>query len=188
MDFDTRIFLELNRVFSDPVATFLFSAATALGNGLVLAVLVLPSLYFFDRARFREHALAMVLAVAFSGLVVTVIKIPLDRVRPPEHFATLGQEVHTPLGTPKDRSFPSGHTQTAFGAAIYLSCMYPALSPIFLLLACLAGVSRIAVGVHFPLDVLAGAAIGSLGAVIGFSLNQRRLKKGRLKKNLKREL
>ena len=81
---------------------------------------------------------------------------------------TIRGEVHTPTGTPSDKSFPSGHTQTAFGAATYLSCLYPAASPIFLGLAALTGLSRIALGVHYPSDVLAGALFGIVFSLLGF--------------------
>jgi undecaprenyl-diphosphatase len=93
------------------------------------------------------------------------MKIAVDRPRPGEHFQSTDVVVHIPFGTPPDRSFPSGHTQTAFGAATYLSCLFPAASPLFLILAALVGLSRVAMGAHFPLDVLVGAIIGA-----GFSL------------------
>jgi undecaprenyl-diphosphatase len=117
----------------------------------------------------------MAVAVAVGGLAVMGIKAAVDRERPADHFEGPGVEVSTPVGTPGDPSFPSGHTQTAFGAAAFLSCMYPAAAPFLLIAAALVGVSRVALGVHFPLDVLAGAVIGAAFAVAGFRLNRRRL-------------
>jgi len=172
---DGEIFLLINRACSGPLAAAFFSAATYLGDGIVLAVLVLPALFFKNRVVFREQAIPLVLTVAFSGLVVNVAKIAVNRDRPPQHFEAEGIEVSVPLGTPKDRSFPSGHTQTAFATAVYLCCLFPRLAPVFLLLAGLVGVSRIAIGVHFPADVLVGGTAGSLISLAGFSLNRRRL-------------
>ncbi len=57
-------------------------------------------------------------------------------------------------------SFPSGHTANAFGAAWILSRVWPQGAPVFLTLASLVGLSRIYVGVHYPSDVLFGAAAG----------------------------
>jgi undecaprenyl-diphosphatase len=172
---DGELFLLINRSFSGPVAAAFFSAVTYLGDGVVLAALVLPALFLRGRVTFREHALPLVLTVAFSGIVVNVAKIAADRDRPPAHFAAQGVEVSTPLGTPRDRSFPSGHTQTAFATAVYLCFLFPRLAPVFLALAALVGLSRIAIGVHFPLDVLVGGATGSLISWGGFALNRRRL-------------
>jgi membrane-associated phospholipid phosphatase len=67
------------------------------------------------------------------------------------------------------RSFPSGHTVTIFtltGILIfYFRSLIVRISLIFLALA--VGISRIAVGVHWPADVLAGAALGTLFATAG---------------------
>jgi len=108
--------------------------------------------------------------------LVTWMKVAVNSPRPPEFFSAIGVDVHAPLGSPSDRSFPSGHTQTAFGAATYLSCVYPVFAPVFLVLAALVGLSRIALGVHFPLDVLVGALIGAGFSIAGFLINKRRLK------------
>jgi undecaprenyl-diphosphatase len=177
MDLDSQLFLYLNRSLSGTGMTLFFSCITYLGNGLAAALLILPAMYILDRDRFSKHAAALVISIALSGLVVNVIKPIVDRPRPYEHFAQLGIEVHAPLDPPPDKSFPSGHTQTAFGAATYLSCMYPALSPLFLALAVLTGLSRIAVGVHYPSDVLVGALFGIVFSLMGYRFNVARLRR-----------
>lgn len=170
IELDEQLFLALNQALSGSFASGLFSVVTKLGNGLILAALIIVPMLIFDRRRLKLHLLPMVLAVAISGGIVNLMKIAVDRPRPTERFAGDEVAVHAPRGTPSDRSFPSGHTQTAFGGATYLSCIYPAAAPAFLVAAALAGLSRIALGVHFPLDVLAGAAIGA-----AFSLAAHRL-------------
>ena len=169
---DANLFLALNSLLSGPLATPLFRAATTLGNGLVLALLVLLPMYRWDRDRFRQHALALVVAVAVSGLVVNLMKIAVDRPRPPAHFAGQNLDIDTPAGLPPDPSFPSGHTQTAFGTATYLACLYPKYGAPLIVLAAIVGLSRIALGVHFPLDVLIGALIG---AAFSFAVARNRL-------------
>jgi len=175
MGWDDQVFVAVNGALSGPASSAFFGAVTHLGDGAVLAAIVLLPMLLLDRRRFRDHAIAMIVTVALSGLAVNLLKVAVDRPRPPERFAAAGVAVHTPCGVPSDRSFPSGHTQTSFGAAVYLSRVYPAGAPVFLALASLVGLSRVAIGVHFPADVLCGAAFGAIFALAGFSLNRRRL-------------
>ena len=168
MNIDDQLFLQLNHFFSGPAASVFFSVITYLGNGLVTAAVIILPMYFLDRAKLRSHLLPMVLSTALSGAAVNIIKPIAGRPRPADYFSAGGADIHTPLGTPTDKSFPSGHTQTAFGAATYMSCVYPHLSPFFLGLAALTGLSRIAIGVHFPSDVLVGALFGIIFSLFGF--------------------
>ena len=174
MDLDTSLFLTINHALSGHLATIFFSIITYLGDGLVLAIVVLLPMFVFDRPNFRRHVLPMTIAVLVSAAVVNLLKIAVDRPRPEACFQPLGIQIHLPLGTPPDRSFPSGHTQAAFGTATYLSCIYRAASPVFLILAALVGLSRIAIGVHYPLDVLAGAFFGASFSLVVFHWQKRR--------------
>ena len=157
---DRELFIWLNHALSGPWCTPFFSIVTHLGNGLVLAVLILPILFWCRRDDFRTHALPLILAVAISGGIVNIIKPIVDRERPGMYFSDSETTINIPLGTPPDKAFPSGHTQTAFGTAVYLALLYPKLSPLFILAASLVGLSRIAIGVHYPLDVIVGALFG----------------------------
>lgn len=169
---DERLFLALNRAWSPEFDAF-FSVATWLGHGLVLALLVLGPMALWDRPRLRAHALAMVLSVSLGALAVEGLKTAAARERPALHFAGRGIEVHMPAEALYDRSFPSGHTQAAVGTATYVALLYPALAPWAVFGAVLVGWSRIYLGVHFPLDVLGGAAIGVLCSAAGFTLRRR---------------
>ena len=61
---------------------------------------------------------------------------------------------------PDTPSFPSGHATTAFAAAAVVGALYPRLRIPVYGLAALVGLSRVYLGVHYTLDVLAGAALG----------------------------
>jgi undecaprenyl-diphosphatase len=63
-------------------------------------------------------------------------------------------------------SFPSGHTATSFGVALSLLAAHNGFAGPALALATGIGLSRIYLGAHYPLDVLAGVFLGSFGAVV----------------------
>jgi membrane-associated phospholipid phosphatase len=66
------------------------------------------------------------------------------------------------------RSFPSGHAALSFALATVLSIRWPRGRVIWFALAALVALSRVALGVHWPSDVLVGAGIGwGLASVLG---------------------
>ncbi len=98
-------------------------------------------------------------AVVLADLSSRALKETVDRARPEQ---ALG--VDTLVRTPDNSSFPSSHAATSFAAAVVLAVSVPRLAPFVLALAACVAFSRLYVGVHFPLDVLAGAALGALVA------------------------
>ena len=75
---------------------------------------------------------------------------------------------------PHSHSFPSGHTATAVAGAIVLSSLEPRLTPLFVVLAAAIAYSRLYVGVHFPLDIVGGAVIGAVTALLLLAAVRRR--------------
>ena len=72
---------------------------------------------------------------------------------------------------PLDRySFPSGHTLHAVSFAWQATVHFPELGWVLVPLAALIAASRVVLGLHYPTDVLAGAAIGASLAELGISL------------------
>lgn len=105
-----------------------------------------------------QDALYVGTSVAGTFAVTYGLKYLCDRRRPYERYP---DRVH-PFSTESSPSFPSGHTATAFALATSLSVKCPrwyVIAP-SALWACSVGVSRMNEGVHYPTDVLAGAAIG----------------------------
>lgn len=75
---------------------------------------------------------------------------------------------HTPLTlfANSDGSFPSGHTALAFALATSVLLHRRNLGLIFIAAAMLVGVGRVLSNVHYPIDILAGAAIGITTALL----------------------
>jgi membrane-associated phospholipid phosphatase len=104
-------------------------------------------------------ALAATASFLLASALNALIKGLVDRSRPP---AAMGFDAL--IGVPGSPSFPSGHAMTAFATATAVAVLAPRLRAPVLALAALIAFSRVYLGVHFWLDILAGAA---LGAAIG---------------------
>jgi undecaprenyl-diphosphatase len=107
----------------------------------------------------RMKAWRLLLALGLAGLVVDAITKPLiGRARPfVDHveYRDIGVRPDTP-------SFPSGHAATAAAGALAFARILPAAAIPAWTLAAVIAVSRVALGVHFPSDVLAGFLLGAL--------------------------
>lgn len=126
----------------------------------------------------RRGVVQTVVLVAVSALATFVadsvalgVKDLVHRARPFDAHPA----IH-PLYVVHSSSFPAGHAATALAGAVLLSCVARRLSPLFLGLAVAICFSRVYVGVHYPSDVLAGAAIGAVvgcAAYLGLRLLER---------------
>jgi undecaprenyl-diphosphatase len=106
------------------------------------------------------------------GMGMALSMKPLFK-RPRPYDALDGIQPNLPL--PDRWSMPSGHTSTAFSAAVSISLAYPRWEVVCpsLLWAGAVGASRIFLGHHYPGDVLAGAVLGSGFAWISHYLSQK---------------
>jgi undecaprenyl-diphosphatase len=110
--------------------------------------------------------LAVVVADALADGLAELGKAIIQRHRPFEHE----------LGPPMSSwSFPSGHSATSFACATVLSAFAPRWRVPFFLLATLIALSRLYNGVHYPTDVVAGAVLGVLTALLLLGVIRRRL-------------
>lgn len=177
---DVTLFHAINDLAGrNAVLDALFRFLTDLGtNGAIWIALALvlivgagrfPGLRQQGFVRWRAIGAVMLASLAVSLVVVEGLKRLVGRPRP---FETL-TGVHLVGGLIDGYSFPSGHTLSSFAAAVVLltalSRMHRRGQPLgapldgwaAVLLAAAIGFSRVWVGHHYPLDVLAGAALGT---------------------------
>jgi undecaprenyl-diphosphatase len=133
---------------------------------ILIALFASPALDYMSRA-----LLALVvarlgyvfIAVGLPGLVSTVVKRWIGRVRPSD----AGPFAYEPFSwRPDYASFPSGHATTAFAALVAFGSLFPRIRPVLWGYALLIAASRVVVSAHYPSDVIAGAAFGAFGALL----------------------
>jgi membrane-associated phospholipid phosphatase len=115
--------------------------------------------------RGRRAAGVGLASVAVTSALVNLAIKPLARRRRPDRD-TRGVPLSRHVPMPASRSFPSGHTASAFAFATAVGHVLPRDALALRALAAAVGYSRVHVGVHFPGDVLLGALIGTSAAQI----------------------
>jgi undecaprenyl-diphosphatase len=155
----------LNRGASFALPRRVFQIASRLGDGLIWYALILALPLMFGRAAVKP-AIVMALTGALGVLVYALLKRMFVRERPFITHAAIDRGA-----APLDRySFPSGHTLHAVSFTWQACAHFPELAWVLVPLAALIAGSRVVLGLHYPSDVLAGAAIGAALAVLGTSL------------------
>lgn len=132
-----------------------------LGSGWML----LASLPALAIPRLRAHVLWLLGALAATSAFVTLFKTLIGRVRPCNALAW----AHVVAGAaPTGPSCPSGHAAGSFAFASFLFALDRRFGWVVFPFALAVAASRVALGVHYPSDVLAGAVLGIVvGTAVG---------------------
>lgn len=162
---DFEVFKQLNGL-ADRHATLEAVLRFVAQDGQVLFLLLLAAL-FFARGKWRSpngrHGVA---AAGFSAIlavgIAQVIASLWDRPRP---YETHPGDTHLFLAPSPDPSFPSDHATGAYAIAFAILLRHRKAGIVALALATLVAVARVALGTHYPTDVLGGVALGGLSAL-----------------------
>jgi undecaprenyl-diphosphatase len=160
---DRAIFLLVNRTLQNPVFDLLMPWLSDKRAGLLLAAVLTPWLLLRSGRRAWPVILAAALAVGLSDLSASVAKQVVQRVRP----CHVIPDVHLLAGCTRFFALPSNHASNMFAFAGVMIAALPRCRWLFVILAGAVAYSRMYLGVHYPADVLAGAA---WGMTIGYGL------------------
>jgi undecaprenyl-diphosphatase len=132
------------------------------------AFLALLAVLFLLRGHLRSvNGRHGVVAAGFSALLALgIAQLLADLVSRPRPYVTHAADAHLFIARSADPSFPSDHATAAFAIAVALLLRHRQAGVLALGLAVLVSVGRVAVGTHYPTDVLAGAAIGTAAALV----------------------
>ncbi|MCB0833154.1 MAG: phosphatase PAP2 family protein [Bacteroidetes bacterium] len=157
---DVRIFRAINNHHT-PFSDHFFQFQSNTVKPLVVAAplgLLATGLIRKDPAM-RDNSVLIISALALNFVFTYTAKPAFNRTRPYKALSN----VHTVGSTERSASFPSGHTSAAFALATSASLAYPKWYVVVpsMLWAGTVGYSRMAMGMHYPTDVLVGAMLGA---------------------------
>ena len=151
-----------------PLLDKLMVFITSLGNAGIIWIVM--TIVFLLIPKMRKTGAVMAAALIIDLLLCNVIlKNLVARTRPYD----VNTGVQLLVSRLHDYSFPSGHTAAAFASvtALYLEGEKKLWKPA-LVLACLIGISRLYLYVHYPTDVLGGALAGAISGYLGYRFVQ----------------
>jgi undecaprenyl-diphosphatase len=148
---------EIHNPILDPIMAFVSN----LGNAGIFWIAV--ALLLCIPKKYRRCGVQMLVAMAVTFIIGNLIlKNLVCRQRP----CWMDPSVSLLVPAPSDYSFPSGHSMNGFAAAVTLLYHDKRLGVPAILLATIIAFSRLYNFVHFPTDVFAGIAIGTIVAIL----------------------
>lgn len=143
----------------DPLAAYVRLAELLFLGMLIVAFVVVGG------HRRRDAQRAVVAAGLSAGVALAIASVMARIVDRPRPFVAHPGGVHLFVAHAADPGFPSDHTTAAFAIGVALLLRFRAWGIVTLVAAAILAVGRVALGIHYPTDVLAGAALGSAVAI-----------------------
>jgi undecaprenyl-diphosphatase len=173
LELNEKLFWILNSPAGNVVDAVMIGI-TVTGYLIAALFLALAAIWLYGGLN-RKNVILLAVTLLIGGGGVQIIKQSLPADRPLGYFAEksppMADRVHAPFERSHHRTFPSGHTQTAFGVAVLMALVFKRHIAVWLLWAVMVALSRVYLGIHFPLDVLGGALIGALAAYLVYRIH-----------------
>ena len=170
-DLDTNAFWIINKKVRVRILDYTLSKITQMeavlnvNLSLIFFVLVTAGILWKNkRDSFWTDIFVLLVVLWVGGLLVHYLKDLFERTRP---LGLFGNQVNVFYEKLERGAFPSGHSQIAFALAAFLTWRVKKYWWLFFGAACFAGYTRVYVGSHFPSDVVGGAAVGIITALLG---------------------
>lgn len=172
LGFDLAVFEWVQSIQSHFLTAIMTTVTTLGDEGIIFIVL---GLVLLCTKKYRKAGVSILVALVVMLLLNNIVlKELVARPRPfnldPETYDWWYEVYKYPyfnIHQPSSYSFPSGHTSSAFAAAIALLCHDRKLGIPTTIFAAIMGFSRIYVEVHYCTDVIGGAIVGIIYALIG---------------------
>ena len=164
---DTQLFRFLNITLANPVTDKLMPFITERNHWFIFYVLIWLYLVFKGGRTGRTSAfLILPLILLTDQFSDNILKPFFGRVRPCHDI----QGVNLLINCSEAFAFPSNHAVNNFAAATLFSHFYPGMKSFLYIGAAIVALSRVMCGVHYPFDILAGALIGMIFAMLVIQL------------------
>jgi undecaprenyl-diphosphatase len=153
-----------------PVVDVVVGLVNPIGSGVTLlaaCVILAAGARAFRWSRLQAAAWLGTLAFVSAGLLEFTVKHLVSRARPDAGLPSL--DFRGPAFLPDVDSFPSGHATSVFAVATAFASFYPGLGPLFYGVAGAVAVGRVYLARHYVSDIVAGATIGVVIAVVLWS-------------------
>lgn len=151
----------LRRIYNSKDASAILKTASDVCSviGALAFLLMLAFIALLD----PMLALKFAVCAAVPFVIVTLVRMLINAPRPYEVYSFYERKPKQKSG----QSFPSRHVFSAFVIATLAWALSPVLSLILVLVGVILAVSRVLLGMHFVIDVVAGGLIGILSGIIG---------------------
>lgn len=158
---DTSLFWFINKTLANPVTDKVMVVITETPNWWIFYFIMGMYLLIKGGAKGRVVVVLTIILIFMSDQSANFLKEFFVRMRPCKAL----EGVNLLVGCNSNNSMPSGHAINNFAAAALFSHFYPNYRFALYFAASLIALSRVFVGVHYPFDLVVGAAWGTLVAL-----------------------
>ena len=153
--YDRNLLYMINGASGSEVLDTIMLILTDFGGSFFWLLFIIV-LWVYGEARERRFAIFLAITIISSGILGLMFKVFLYRPRPYEFLSGINLIGFEEFGS----SFPSGHSVRAFAGSTLIFRSYGRIALPLLALSLIVALSRVYLGVHYPIDTVAGALLG----------------------------